>query len=57
MYFVGWIIFVIGVGLALWKVGILAHVSGAWIAIVAVIAIGVGIMFAVASGKPEITHE
>ena len=57
MYFVGWIIFVIGVGLALWKAGILAHVAPAWIAIAAVIAVGIGIMFAVGSGKPEITSQ
>ena len=57
MYFVGWIIFVIGVGLALWKAGILAHVAPAWIGIAAVIAVGIGIMFAVGSGKPEITSQ
>jgi hypothetical protein len=57
LYFVGWIVFVLGIALALWKAGILAHVSPAWIAISAVIAIGIGIMFSVGSGKPEITHE
>jgi hypothetical protein len=57
LYFVGWIVFVLGITLALWKAGILAHVSPAWIAIAAVIAIGIGIMFSVGSGKPEITHE
>jgi hypothetical protein len=57
LYFVGWIVFVLGVTLALWKAGILAHVAPAWIAIGAVIAIGIGIMFSVGSGKPEITHE
>jgi len=57
MYFAGWIVFVIGVTLALWKAGILDHVAPAWIGIAAVIAIGIGIMFAVGSGKPEITRE
>ncbi|HEX7780383.1 MAG TPA: hypothetical protein VF424_14145 [Vicinamibacterales bacterium] len=57
MYFIGWVIFVIGVVLALWKSGILAHVAPAWIGIGIVIAIGIGIMFSVGSGKPEITHE
>ncbi len=57
MYFVGWVVFVLGVALALWKVGILAHVAPAWIAIVAVIAVGIGIMFSVGAGKPEISRE
>ena len=57
MYFVGWIIFVFGVTLALWKAGILSHVAPAWIAIGLVIALGVGIMFSVGSGKPEISRE
>ena len=57
MYFVGWIVLMIGMALALWKAGILANVSPAWIAIAAVIAFGIGIMLAVGSGKPEITRE
>ena len=57
LYFVGWIIFVLGVTLALWKAGILTHVAPAWIAIGLVIALGVGIMFSVGSGKPEISRE
>ena len=57
LYFVGWIVFVLGITLALWKAGILAHVAPARIAIGAVIAVGIGIMFSVGSGKPEITHE
>jgi hypothetical protein len=57
LYFVGWVIFVFGVALALWKAGILAHVAPAWIAIAVVIALGIGIMFSVGSGKPEISRE
>jgi len=43
--------------MALWKAGVLAHVSGTWLAISAVIVIGLGIMVAVSSAKPEITRE
>ena len=42
----------VGVGLALWKAGVLARVSPVWIAIGGLIALGVGIMLAVSSGKP-----
>ena len=41
----------------MWKAGVLAHVSGMWIAIGTIIAVGLGIMLAVSSGKPEITRE
>ena len=57
MYFVGWIVFVLGVALALWYSGVLAHVSPVWIVIGIVIAFGLGIMFSVGSGKPTVTHE
>jgi hypothetical protein len=57
MYFVGFIVFVIGLALALWKAGILAHVAPVWIVIGLVVAIGLGIMMSVGSGKPTITHE
>jgi hypothetical protein len=57
MYFVGWVVFVLGVTLALWYAGILAHVAPGWIAIGLVIALGLGIMFSVGSGKPSITTD
>ncbi|MEO6222307.1 MAG: hypothetical protein ABIP90_03590 [Vicinamibacterales bacterium] len=57
MYLVGYVILVIGIALALWKSGILGRVSGVWIAIAAVIAVGLGIMLSVSSGKPDITRE
>jgi hypothetical protein len=55
LYLVGWIVFVLGIGLALWKAGL--HISPAWVAIGAVIAIGIGIMLSVSSGKPTITKD
>jgi hypothetical protein len=48
------VIFIGGVLLALWKSGILASVGTFWTAVGVVIAIGLGIMFAVAnSGVKE----
>jgi hypothetical protein len=55
MYLVGFLVLVIGAVLALWKSGALEHVSAAWIAIGALIVIGVGVMMAVSAGKPAIT--
>jgi hypothetical protein len=52
LFIVGYFILVVGVGLALWQTGVLARISPIWIGIGALIALGVGIMLAVSSGKP-----
>ena len=53
-FFVGYVLLLAGIAAALWKVGVLANVSGGWIAIGTVIALGVGLMVAVAnSGRKE----
>lgn len=57
IYLIGYFILVIGAALALWQAGILTRISGTWIAIGALIAIGLGIMLAVSAGKPEIARE
>jgi len=57
LYLVGYFVLVVGAVLALWQSGALARVSAIWIAIGLIIAIGLGIMLAVSSGKPEITKE
>jgi hypothetical protein len=57
LYLVGYFVLVVGAVLALWQSGALEKVSAIWIAIGLIIAIGLGIMLAVSSGKPEITKE
>jgi hypothetical protein len=57
LYFVGYLLLVFGVILGLWKAGILNNVSPVWVVIGLVIAVGLGIMMSVGSGKPTITHE
>ena len=57
LFLIGYFVLVLGAVLALWKAGVLAHVSGTWVAIGIVIAVGLGIMLAVTAGKPEITQE
>jgi hypothetical protein len=46
-----------GIVLALWKSGVLSNVAPIWVVIGLVIALGLGIMMSVGSGKPDITHE
>ena len=55
LYLVGYFLLLFGAAWALWQSGILDEIPGVWIAIAAVIAVGLGIMLAVASGRPAIT--
>ena len=56
LFLVGYSVLVLGIGVALWQVGLLGRVSPVWIAVAALIAGGVGIMMAVSSGKSTITE-
>ena len=56
LYLVGYFILLLGGAWVLWQSGILAQVPGVWIAIAALIAIGLGIMLAVVSGPPRHYH-
>ena len=54
VYLIGFVIMLGGILAALWKVGFLARIGTTWTIIGVVIAIGIGIMIAVAnSGKKE----
>lgn len=57
LFLIGYFVLIIGVGLALWQSGVLSHIAPIWIFIGAVIAVGIGIMASVSSGKPTITEE
>lgn len=57
LFLVGYFILVVGVGLALWQLGALSKVAPIWIAIGVIVAVGVGIMMSVSSGKPTLTEE
>jgi hypothetical protein len=54
-FFVGYLVVVIGIVAALWHGGILERIGGTWTAIGVLIALGLGIMFAVSSGGPKQT--
>jgi hypothetical protein len=49
LYLVGYFVLLVGAGLALWQSGILDEIPGMWLAIGIVVAVGLGIMLAVAS--------
>ena len=57
LYLVGYFVLVVGAVLALWQSGVLARVSGIWLAIGALVALGLGIMLSVSAGKPTVTRE
>ena len=57
LYLIGYIFLIAGVGLALWQLGILSRIPPIWIGIGALLAIGLGIMLSVSSGKPTMTEE
>lgn len=57
IYLIGYFLLVIGALAALWYGGVLRNVSPVWVIIGLVIAVGLGIMLSVSSGKPEITSE
>jgi len=57
MYLIGYFVLLIGAVAALWYGGVLRQVSPVWVLIGLVIAVGLGIMLSVTSGKPEITRE
>jgi len=55
MYFVGYVVLIVGLMLGLWQAGILQALAPIWIAIGLIVAVGLGIMLAVSAGKPPIT--
>lgn len=57
LFLAGYFVLVVGALLALWKSGVLAHVQAMWIVIGLIIAIGLGVMASVTSGKPTVTRE
>jgi hypothetical protein len=55
LYLIGYFVLLVGAGLALWQAGILDEIPGVWLAIGAIIAVGFGIMLAVASSPRAVT--
>jgi hypothetical protein len=55
LYLVGYFVLLIGAGLALWQAGVLDNISGIWLGIGLIVAVGFGIMLAVASSPRAVT--
>jgi hypothetical protein len=55
LYLVGYFVLLLGAAWALWESGILSEIPPVWLGIAALIAIGFGIMLAVASSRPATT--
>ena len=54
MYLLGFLLFMGGVFLALWKWGVLDRMGSTWVVVSALVVVGTGLMFAVAnSGRKE----
>jgi hypothetical protein len=52
MYLVGYFVLIVGAVLAMWQLGVLNDLTPMWISIGVLLAVGIGIMMAVSSGKP-----
>jgi UPF0716 family protein affecting phage T7 exclusion len=57
IYFLGYVIFMVGLFLALWKLDVLDNIGTTWTLILAVLAAGFGIMIAVSgSGEKKVVE-
>jgi hypothetical protein len=57
MYLAGYVMVLVGLIAALWKLGVVERVGPVWAAIGIVIAIGLGVMFSVSSSGNKETVE
>lgn len=55
LYLIGYFILLFGAALALWQSGVLAEIPPMWLGIAALLAVGFGIMLAVASSPRAVT--
>jgi hypothetical protein len=54
IYLVGYVLVVIGIAMALWKIGVLERIGGFWIGVGVIVAIGIGIIMSISgSGEKE----
>jgi hypothetical protein len=55
LYLIGYFVLLLGGVLALWQAGVLEEIPGIWLAIGAIVAVGLGIMLAVSSTPRSVT--
>ena len=52
LYLIGYFVLAAGAALTLWQAGVLARISGFWLALSAIIVFGLGTLLAVSSRPP-----
>jgi hypothetical protein len=52
MFLTGYFVLIIGAVLALWHMGVLIDLASIWIVIGVLVAVGLGMMMAISSGRP-----
>jgi hypothetical protein len=57
LYLAGYFVLILGIGIGLWQAGVLGRVGPVWMGVGALVALGLGIMLAVSSGKPNISEK
>lgn len=57
VYLVSYFVLVIGAIAVLWQAGVLARIDGVWTAVGVIVALGLGIILAVASARPAISQQ
>ncbi|HEX5110915.1 MAG TPA: hypothetical protein VFV95_20830 [Vicinamibacterales bacterium] len=57
IYLAAYFILLAGAGLALWQSGVLDRLPGSWLAVSALVAIGLGLLLAAASGSRRVTTD
>ena len=57
LYLIGYFVLALGAALALWQAGVLQRIGPSWLAIGALVVVGLGILLAVTSAKPTVTRE
>jgi len=55
IYLVGYFLIFFGALFALWQTGVLGQIPGTWVALAAIVAVGFGLLLAVASGPRRVT--
>jgi hypothetical protein len=57
LFLIGYAVVIVGIALALWQTGVLSRIAPIWIGAGVLVAIGVGIMASVSTGKPTVIEE
>ena len=57
LFLIGYCLLVLGGILALWQMGVLQRIAPIWLGVGTLVAVGLGIMLSVRSGKPTIGEE